>query len=236
MGVSTSDFDDLVEDSLPFGSAVNGPELRTERLILRRWAPSDLAPFAELNSHPRVTEFLPSVPTREESNAMVDRIECAFAEHGFGLWAVEVPGVTRFAGFVGLSLPRFSAHFTPAVEVGWRLAPAFWGRGYATEGALAAVGFGLDTLQLDEIVSFTTEANLRSRRVMERIGMTHDPADDFDHPLLPPESALRRHVLYRIGLGVWTSPPRSGAARGGVTSPAPIRGGVCEPAPSRREP
>jgi hypothetical protein len=105
--------------------------------------------------------------TREESDAMVDRIESAFDEHGYGQWAVEATGVTPFARLVGLSIPRFSAHFTPAVEVGWRLAPAFWSRGYATEGALAAVEFGLDTLQLDEVVSFTTETNFRSRRVME---------------------------------------------------------------------
>jgi RimJ/RimL family protein N-acetyltransferase len=176
-------------------------ELRTNRLLLRRWLPADRAPFAELNADPRVVEYLPAALSREESDAFAARIEAHFDERGFGLWAVEVPGGVAFAGFVGLSVPRFEAHFTPCVEIGWRLARQQWGRGYATEGARAALAFGLDVLQLGEIVSFTVPGNLRSRRVMERIGMTHHPADDFDHPALPEEDPLRPHVLYRIAGG-----------------------------------
>lgn len=173
------------------------PQLRTERLLLRRWRDDDRAPFAALNADPRVTEFLPAPLSRADSDALVDRIEAHFAAHGFGLWAVEVPGEIPFAGFVGLAVPAFEAAFTPCVEVGWRLAAACWGHGYASEGARAALAFGFAQLALAEIVSFTVPANVRSRRVMERLGMTRDPADDFDHPALPDGHPLRRHVLYR---------------------------------------
>jgi len=173
-------------------------ELRTERLLLRWWRPDDRQPFSRLNADPRVVEFLPKALTREESNAVADRIEAHFERHGFGLWAVEIPGVTRFAGFIGQSIPRFEAHFTPCIEIGWRLATACWNRGYATEGARAALAFGFQQLEAEEIVSFTVPANVRSRRVMEKIGMTHSPADDFDHPVLPEGHPLRRHVLYRL--------------------------------------
>lgn len=172
-------------------------ELRTERLWLRRWLPEDRAPFARLNAEPRVVEFLPGPLSREESDAMADRIEAHFDRHGFGLWAVEVPGVTRFAGFVGLAIPRFEAPFTPCVEIGWRLDADHWSRGYATEGARAALQFGFEALRLEEIVSFTVPGNVRSRRVMEKIGMTRSAREDFDHPLLPEGHPLRRHVLYR---------------------------------------
>jgi RimJ/RimL family protein N-acetyltransferase len=140
----------------------------------------------------------PATLSREESDPLAARIEAHFDQHGFGLWAVEVPDVAPFAGFVGLSVPRFEAHFTPCVEIGWRLAAEHWGKGYATEGARAVLAFGFETLQLGEIVSFTTTGNLPSRRVMEKIGMTHDPADDFDHPASPAGHPLRRHVLYRV--------------------------------------
>ncbi len=173
-------------------------ELRTPRLLLRRWRPEDREPFAALNADPRVAEFLAGVLTVEQSNATVDRIEAHFEKHGFGLWAVEVPGITSFAGFVGLSIPRFEAHFTPCIEVGWRLAAEHWNHGYATEGARAALQFAFESLQAQEIVSLTTVGNLRSRHVMEKIGMTHSPQDDFDHPLLAEGHPLRRHVLYRI--------------------------------------
>jgi RimJ/RimL family protein N-acetyltransferase len=172
-------------------------ELVTERLLLRRWRPEDRPLFAALNADPRVMEFFPKLLSREESDATADRIEAHFAQHGFGLWAVEVPGVTPFAGFVGLAHPRFEATFTPCVEIGWRLAAEHWGRGYATEGARAALAFGLSELKLAEILSFTVPDNFRSRRVMEKIGMAHAPAEDFDHPLLPAGHKLRRHVLYR---------------------------------------
>jgi len=172
-------------------------ELQTERLRLRRWRTSDLEPFAALNADPRVMEHFPSTLSREESDAYAARIIAQGDALGFGLWAAEIPGVTPFAGFVGLSVPGFEAHFTPCVEIGWRLAAEYWGRGYATEAARAALAFGFDAVGLDEIVSITTPGNQRSRRVMERIGLTRDAEDDFDHPLLPAGHPLRRHVLYR---------------------------------------
>ncbi|HZN33158.1 MAG TPA: GNAT family N-acetyltransferase [Pirellulaceae bacterium] len=173
-------------------------ELRTERLLLRRWRAADREPFAALNADPRVMEHFPALLSREQSDERVERIEAHFQQHGYCQWAVEIPGVTPFAGFIGLSVPQFEAHFTPCVEIGWRLAADCWGRGYATEGARAALPFGFEKLALAEIVSFTVPANVRSRRVMEKLGMTHDPADDFDHPLLPAGHPLRRHVLYRL--------------------------------------
>lgn len=174
-------------------------ELRTERLLLRRWHPEDREPFAALNADPRVVEFLPGPLSRAESDERAARFEAHFQEHGYGLWAVEVVGVVPFAGFVGLSVPRFEAPFMPCVEIGWRLAAEHWGRGYATEGARAALAFGFERLSLTEIVSFTVPENIRSRRVMEKIGMKRLPEEDFDHPLLPEGHRLRRHVLYRLG-------------------------------------
>jgi RimJ/RimL family protein N-acetyltransferase len=184
-------------------------DLTTDRLRLRRWTHADLEPFAALNGDPTVMEFFPSTLSRPESDALAERIHAHFTRHGFGLWAVEVPGVTPFAGFVGLSIPRFVAHFTPCVEIGWRLATAHWGRGYATEGARAVLAFGFDTLELDEIVSLAVVGNHRSRRVMEKIGMTHDPDDDFEHPGLPEGHELRPHVLYRIQNPHGARSPRS---------------------------
>lgn len=180
-------------------SADHGQALLTSRrLLLRPWRLEDRAPFASLNADPRVMEHFPSILTRMESDALADRIEAHFAQHGYGFWAVELPGVASFIGFIGLAVPRFTAHFTPCVEIGWRLAIEHWGQGFAVEGAKAALTFGFQQLQLNEIVSFTVIANSRSRRVMEKLGMTHDPQDDFDHPLLPEGHPLRRHVLYRV--------------------------------------
>jgi RimJ/RimL family protein N-acetyltransferase len=175
----------------------DGGELRTPRLCLRRWRATDAAPFAAMNADPRVMEHFPTVLSRAQSDALLARITAHLEEHGFGLWAVEIPGVAPLVGFVGLSRPQFQAHFTPCVEIGWRLAAEHWGRGYASEAAAVALGFGFERLGLPEIVSFTVPGNLRSRRVMERLGMTHDPTDDFDHPILPEGHPLRRHVLYR---------------------------------------
>lgn len=151
-----------------------------------------------MNADPRVMEYMPKLLTREESDAMVTRIEAHFEKHGFGLWAVEVAGVAPFVGFTGLSVPGFQAPFMPCVEVGWRLAFNYWGKGYATEAARAVVAFGFGTLRLDQIVSFTTRDNHRSRRVMERLGMNYSAADDFRHPNLPENHPLRPHVLYRL--------------------------------------
>jgi len=174
-------------------------ELRTDRLLLRRWRPEDREPFAALNADPQVMEHFPATLTRLESDDLADRIEARFAERGWGFWAVEVPGVTSFAGFVGLSVPRFETHFTPCTEVGWRLAVDFWGCGYATEAARASLQFGFKTLGLDEIVAFTVPGNARSRAVMDRIGMVQDTAGDFDHPMIPRGNPKCRHVLYRVG-------------------------------------
>jgi RimJ/RimL family protein N-acetyltransferase len=150
-----------------------------------------------MNADTRVMEYFPRVLTAAESGAGVDRIEAHFERHGFGLCAAELRTTGAFIGFIGLCFPGFNAHFTPCVEIGWRLGFDYWGQGLATEGAQAALRFGFDVLRLSEIVSFTAVANLRSRRVMERIGMKRDPGDDFDHPVLPDAHPLRRHVLYR---------------------------------------
>jgi RimJ/RimL family protein N-acetyltransferase len=172
-------------------------ELQTDRLRLRAWRDTDLVPFARLNADARVMRYFPAPLTTDESNRLADRIRLHIDHDGWGLWAVEVVGVTSFAGFIGLAQPRFEAHFTPCTEVGWRLGTEFWGCGYATEGALAALGFGFCELGLSEVVSFAAEGNRSSRRVMERIGMGRSPADDFDHPGLPEGHELCRHVLYR---------------------------------------
>lgn len=139
----------------------------------------------------------PATLTRAESDLLIERIEAGFEENGFGLWAVEVREDEEFIGFVGLGVPEFEAHFTPAVEVGWRLARSAWGHGFATEAGRAALEFGFEVANLSEVVSFTTVANQRSRAVMERLGMAHDPVEDFDHPAFPEGHPLRRHVLYR---------------------------------------
>jgi RimJ/RimL family protein N-acetyltransferase len=148
-------------------------------------------------------EHLPSVLTRAESDALGARIARSFATHRLGLWAIEVPGVAPFIGFAGLSIPAFTAHFTPCVEVGWRLARAYWGAGYATEAARAAIGDGFARLNLDEIVAFTVPANDRSTRVMERLGMHRSPEDDFVHPALPAGHRLSPHLLYRVKREEW---------------------------------
>jgi ribosomal-protein-alanine N-acetyltransferase len=180
-------------------------QLRTERLVLRRWRAEDDEPFAALNSDPEVMRFFLSPLTRSESDALAERADAALARDGFGLWAVEVVATGAFIGFTGLSVPGFEAHFTPAVEVGWRLARPAWGHGYATEAATAALDHGFGAHGLEAVVSFTAEGNLRSRAVMERLGMEHDPSDDFVHPRLPSEHPLAPHVLYRLGYATWQS-------------------------------
>jgi len=167
------------------------PELRGERVLLRGWRASDLEPFAALNADPRVMEHYPSALTRAESDAFVrERALPSFTDRGFGPWAVEVPGILPFIGYVGLLAPTFEARFTPCVEIGWRLAFPAWGSGYATEAARLAIAYGFAEGGLDEI------ANCRSVAVMERLGMRADGA--FDHPRFPPGHALRRYVLYRL--------------------------------------
>jgi RimJ/RimL family protein N-acetyltransferase len=173
------------------------PVLRGERLLLRGWQEEDLEPFAALNRDPRVMEHYPAVLTRAESDGFVwDRVLPMFAERGYGPWAVEVPGLAPFIGYVGLLAPTFEARFTPCVEIGWRLAFPAWGHGYATEAARLAIAHGFTEGGLDEIVSFTAPANRRSVAVMQRLGMRSDGG--FEHPRLPPGHRLRWHVLYRL--------------------------------------
>lgn len=174
------------------------PRLQTDRLLLRRWREQDLAPFAAMNADPVVMEHFPSTLSAIESAALAKRIETCFEQRGYGLWAVEVPEATAFIGFAGLWPVDPELPFAPAVEIGWRLAHDFWGHGYATEAAGAAIAFAFQELDLAEIVSFTAQANTRSCRVMERLGMRRDPAEDFEHPRLARGSRLSRHVLYRL--------------------------------------
>jgi RimJ/RimL family protein N-acetyltransferase len=173
-------------------------QIETTRLILRHWRDSDREPFAQMNADPRVMEFMPAPLTRKESNALADRIEAHFAKNNFGLYAAELRESQEFIGYIGLAIPTFQAKFTPCVEIGWRIAAEHWGQGLATEGAKAIASHAFRELQIAELVSFTVPANKKSRRVMEKLGMTHNPADDFDHPNLPAGHPLRRHLLYRL--------------------------------------
>jgi RimJ/RimL family protein N-acetyltransferase len=177
--------------------------IETERMVLRAWQMSDREEFARLNSDVRVMEFMPASLSSAESDLFLDRIEHHFLKYGFGLYAVDLREPRQFIGTVGLMVPTFKAHFTPSVEIGWRLSADCWGRGLATEGAKAVVQHAFESLKLESLVSFTVPANARSRRVMEKIGMTRDPADDFDHPNLPEGHPLRPHVLYRLRRAVW---------------------------------
>jgi RimJ/RimL family protein N-acetyltransferase len=181
--------------------------LTTSRLILRPWRDADLSAFARLNDDPAVMEFLARRLSRDESDALAARIRTAIETRGWGFWAVEVkeagPTAAPFIGFVGLSVPSFEAHFTPCVEIGWRLAKEHWGRGYASEAAAAGLRFAFDNLKLQQIVAFTVPLNKRSMHVMERIGMSRDLTGDFEHPKLPPGHPFRPHVLYRVSRTEW---------------------------------
>ncbi|KQX91498.1 MULTISPECIES: GNAT family N-acetyltransferase [Streptomyces] len=171
-------------------------ELRTDRLTLRRWLASDLEPWAAMNADPEVREHLGDLLTREQSAASLTRFQAEFEQRGYGWWAVEVEATGEFIGFAGLDRVEDGMPFA-GVEIGWRLARPAWGRGYATEAALSVLSYGFDTLDLHEVLAVTTATNLRSQAVMRRIGMTRDPADDFDDPQVP-EGPLRPNVLYRI--------------------------------------
>ncbi len=175
----------------------------TERLILRDWQEEDITPFAAMNQDPRVMECFPNTLTEIETRALVERIKVHIKQHGFGLYVCVLKGTQEFIGFVGLSVPNFTAHFTPCVEIGWRLAFPYWNKGYATEAAGAVLKMGFEQYHLKEIVSFTVVANQRSRHVMEKLGMTHNVADDFDHPNVSIQHPLCRHVLYRLSNYSW---------------------------------
>lgn len=175
-----------------------GPWLETERLLLRPWRDADLEPYVALCRDPVVMRYFPWTMDREASEASMAGYRAHFAEHGWGPWVVNIPGESGFAGVIGLSHVQNENHFTPAVEVAWRLFPAFHGRGFATEAARAAVRYGFETVGLDQIVAMCTPDNRASRGVMEKLGMTRDPADDFDHPKVEPDHPMRRCVLYRL--------------------------------------
>lgn len=205
------------------GMGGSGPELLTERLLLRRWREADRVPVAGMNADPMVMEHFPAPLSRAQSNQMVDRMEAAFAHQGYGLWAVEVRATGRFIGFTGLNPVTFEAHFAPAVEVGWRLVRPAWGFGYATEAARAALAYGFETVGLGEIVSFTAVTNTRSQAVMRRLGMVHDPADDFNHPSLPAGHRLQPTVLYRITTERWRACTwRHGGVPAGTLRPGAV--------------
>lgn len=176
----------------------NAPCLRTKRLRLRPWRNDDLDALAAMNADPDVMRYFPKCLNRDGSAEMMARNTQHMQRHGFAWWALEVPGVSSFAGGVSLLMPGFDAHFTPAFEIGWRLPKAFWGKGYATEAARAVLDFAFYHIGLSEVVSYTTVDNEQSRKVMTRLGMTNRSADNFGHPLLPFNHPFKHHVLYRL--------------------------------------
>lgn len=178
-------------------------ELRTPRVLLRQWKDSDSDAWAAMNADPQVRRYFPGVLNRTEAQGEADRIRAAIAQRGWGMWALEIPGVHPFAGFVGLNLPGFEAPWMPAVEVGWRLAANTWHQGYASEGARAALDFAFTQLDLPQVVAMSVPTNAPSHAVMQRIGMLRDTAGDFDHPRVPNDSPLKRHLLHRISQAQW---------------------------------
>ena len=183
-------------------------EFDTERLRLRQWCATDREPFATLNADPKVMEFYPAPLSRTESDAMANRCQSLIAERGWGFWAVESRNTHEFVGFVGLHMPAPELPFSPCVEVGWRLAATHWGNGFATEAARGALRVGFERLGLQEIVSFTSVRNIRSRAVMERLGMRQE-SETFEHPAIPVGSSLRKHCLYRLSRAQWLAMPHN---------------------------
>jgi RimJ/RimL family protein N-acetyltransferase len=185
--------------------------LSTPRLVLRAWRAADLRPFAALNADPEVMRHFPACLSQAASERLAERIAAGIAARGFGLWALEVPGVAAFIGFLGLSVPAFAPPFesaaAPCVEIGWRIARRHWGQGYASEAGRAVLGHAFETLMLPEVVAFTVPANVRSLAVMRRLGMRASPDDDFLHPLLPAGHPLAPHVLYRLTAAEWRARP-----------------------------
>lgn len=174
------------------------PILTTKRLLLRQWKESDLPLFAKMNADSRVMEWFHSTLSKEESDSLAERIQKELREQEYGLWAIEVVGAAPFIGFVGLHHQDFSADFTPCIEIGWRLAYEHWGKGYAFEAASKVTEYAFQTLKLHELVSFTAVGNQRSRKLMEKLGMTRRSEDDFKYPKLPKGHPLQPHVLYRL--------------------------------------
>lgn len=172
--------------------------IETPRLILRHWQDSDIEPFIKINQDEEVMEYFPKVFSAGETIALVEKIKNKFATHGFGWYAVELKETHKFIGFIGLNIPDFEASFTPCVEIGWRLAKEYWGQGLAVEGARKCLEIGFNEFNLDEIVAFTAKINLRSERVMQKLGMVRDYAGDFYHPKVPRKHELSLHILYRL--------------------------------------
>ncbi len=197
----------LSEDKPPAPLSIDPALLRSPRLCLRQWTPADRAPFAALNADPAVMEHFPAPLDRAQSDAMADRIEALIEQQGWGFWAAErLPDgdeSPQFMGFIGLNRPAAPLPFAPCVEIGWRLARPFWGRGFATEGARLALRAGFEALGLDEIVAFTAQRNQRSRAVMERLAMRELAAEAFEHPAVPQGHPVRPHVLYRLTRPQW---------------------------------
>ncbi|MDF0750935.1 GNAT family N-acetyltransferase [Marinobacter sp. 71-i] len=175
--------------------------IRTKRLVLRQWNDEDLQPFAQMCADKGVMEFFPKLLTEGESFSMGRTIRSLIAERGWGFWAVEIPGKSRFIGFVGLHIPKDNMPFSPCVEIGWRLAKDYWGMGYAAEAANESLRYAFTHLDLDEVVSFTTVRNIRSQAVMKKIGMSY--ASNFMHPDLESSDPLCEHVLYKISRSQW---------------------------------
>ncbi|WP_420421959.1 GNAT family N-acetyltransferase [Simkania sp.] len=177
---------------------MTAPTLETKRLLLRHWKTEDLLLFAEMNADPPVMEYFHKMLSPDESNQLAQKFQRELEEKEYGLWAVEVKNETSFIGFVGLHLQAFEAHFTPCIEIGWRLAHQYWGKGYAYEAASKVLAYAFETLKLEEIVAFTLPSNTPSRKLMEKLGMTYDPKDDFENSKLPQGHPMRPHVLYRM--------------------------------------
>lgn len=177
----------------------------TKRLILREWQDSDLEPFIAMGQDPLVMEHFPNLLTPEESSAMIDRMKSVFEENGFCFYACELKSTAKFIGFIGLSIPKFKAHFTPCVEIGWRISSGHWGEGYATEGALKCLEIGFEEFNLDEIVSIAVKSNFKSHKVMDKIGMQRDLDGDFLHPNLASNHRSAPHLLYRMPKSLWLS-------------------------------
>lgn len=172
--------------------------LETSRLLLRRWRPEDFAPFAHMNADPDVMRYFPHQLAHAETEALIDRFETHFRLHGFGFFAAELKATRAFIGVIGISRSTYEDGDNPSIEIGWRVDSPYWNQGFATEGARASMNLAFHTLQIPALIAITTPGNLASRRVMEKLGMTRDPSDDFDHPRVPPGHPLRLHVLYRL--------------------------------------
>lgn len=176
--------------------------IATERLILRQWKESDLLPFFKINSDPKVMEFFPALLSRKESDEFVSEIQRRIDKNGWGLWAVEENKSKQFIGFVGLNQPKIELFFSPCIEVGWRLAKEYWGKGYATEAGKKALEYAFSVLSANEVVSFTAAINKRSEAVMRRLGMANSHSN-FNHPAVPSQSQLYEHILYNISQKQW---------------------------------